>query len=260
MVGWRRSIGPRTFAGASVRSSRPPTAAVPVVLCVWRRPERLATTLASLGEQADGSVRLSIWNNNPALRLFVDRTVGTISDFQVDVVHSTRNVGGFGRFYIARRLAGRYPYVVFLDDDQVPSTNFVKSLVDEFTPRTIRGAWAFRFLGTQRYWDRVPAALGERVKFCGNGGMICDTQIFLEPGLYKCPRRFWFVEDLWLSYYADHAMGWQLFKSAAAIEKEPDDHGQFQNLGATKDLMFRYLVRRGWDPISPKSGPVSSGR
>jgi hypothetical protein len=255
LVGWRRSTGPRTVAGASVRGSTLPVAEVPVVLCVWRRPERLATTLASLGRQRDVSVKLWIWNNNPALRALVDGGVATVSDLQVDVVHATRNVGGFGRFYVARRLAEEHPYVVFLDDDQVPATDFVKTLVGEFTPKTIHGAWAFRFLGTERYWDRVRAAPGERVKFCGNGGMICDTQIFLEPELYRCPRRFWFVEDLWLSYYADHVMGWQLFKSAAVIEKEPDDQGQFQNLGATKDLMFRYLVRRGWDPASPESGP-----
>jgi hypothetical protein len=254
LVGLRRSIGPRTVVGVRARSSRQPVAGVPIVLCVWRRPERLATTLASLGAQRDERLKLWIWNNNPALRVFVDGAVAG-SDLQVDVVHSTRNVGGFGRFYVARRLAEEHPYVVFLDDDQVPATDFVKTLVQEFAPRTIHGAWAFRFLGTQRYWDRVPAASGERVKFCGNGGMICDTRIFLEPGLYKCPRRFWFVEDLWLSYYADHVMDWQLFKSAAVIEKEPDDQGQFQNLGATKDLMFRYLGRQGWDPLSPEPGP-----
>jgi hypothetical protein len=225
------------------------------VLCVWRRPDRLATTLSSLRAQEDTSVKLWIWNNNPALRVFVDRTVAAVSDLEIDVVHSTRNVGGFGRFYVARRLAEEHPFVVFLDDDQVPAGDFLRSLVEEFTPRTIYGAWAFRFLGRKRYWDRVRAAPGERVKFCGNGGMICDTHIFLEPELYRCPRRFWFVEDLWLSYYADHVMSWQLFKSAAAIEKEPDDQGQFENLGATKDLMFRYLVRQGWDPLSPESGP-----
>ena len=83
--------------------------------------------------------------------------------------------------------------------------------------------------------------------------MISDTQIFLEPGLFNCPRRFWFVEDLWLSYYADHMLGWSLFKSGASVLTAPDDLGQFLTLGATKDLMFRYLVRQGWDPLLPES-------
>jgi cellulose synthase/poly-beta-1,6-N-acetylglucosamine synthase-like glycosyltransferase len=125
-----------------------------------------------------------------------------------------------------------------LDDDQVPAPDFLQSLVGEFTPTTVRGAWAFRFRGTRRYWDRVPAAPGERVKFCATRGMICDTRIFLESGLFGCPRRFWFVEDLWLSYYADHILGWRLLKSGVSVVTEPDDQGQFHYLGATKDLMF----------------------
>ena len=223
------------------------------MLCVWRRPERLATTLASLADQTHGPVNLWIWNNNPALRLFVDEAVTDISDLDVDVIHSTRNVGGFGRFYIARRLAQEHAYVIFLDDDQVPAPDFVETLVGEFAPETIKATWAFRFRGTRSYWDRIAAAPGERVKFCGARGMISDTQIFLEPGLFNCPRRFWFVEDLWLSYYADHMLGWSLFKSGASVLTAPDDLGQFLTLGATKDLMFRYLVRQGWDPLLPES-------
>jgi Glycosyl transferase family 2 len=253
LIGWRRESGPRIDPGASVRSGGSAGLGVPIVLCVWRRPERLATTLASLAAQTHASVNLWIWNNNPELRLFVDETVAGVTDFHVDVVHCTRNIGGFGRFYIAQRVAHAYPHVVFLDDDQVPAPDFVECLVGEFRPKTVRGAWAFRFRGTRSYWDRVAAAPGERVKFCGNGGMICDTQVFLETGVFKCPRRFWFVEDLWLSYYVDHVLGWPLFKSGATIVKEPDDQGQFHSLVATKDIMLRYLVRRGWDPLLPES-------
>jgi cellulose synthase/poly-beta-1,6-N-acetylglucosamine synthase-like glycosyltransferase len=215
--------------------------------------------LASLAAQTHEALNLWIWNNNPALCKFVDKAVSDISDFNVDVVHSTRNVGGFGRFYIARRLAEQHAYVIFLDDDQVPAPDFLSALLGEFAPKTVKGAWAFHFRGTRSYWDRVAAAPGERVKFCGGGGMISDAKIFLEPGLFRCPRRFWFVEDLWLSYYADRMMGWSLFKSGAGVVKEPDDLGQYLSLGATKDLMFRYLVRQGWNPLLPESGVFAHG-
>jgi hypothetical protein len=253
LLGWSRGSGPPVEAGPTTRASSTAGGGVPLVLCVWRRPARLSVTLSSLAAQTR-PINLWIWNNNPDLRAFVDATVADASDLNIDVVHSSRNIGGFGRFYIARRLAREYPYVVFLDDDQVPASDFVESLITESSPRTIRGAWAFRFRGTRSYWDRVAASPGERAKFCGNGGMICDSSIFLEPGLFECPRRFWFVEDLWLSYYADHLMGWKLYKSGAGLVKEPADHGQFVSLGATKDLMFRYLIRKGWDPLLPEPG------
>ena len=261
LVGWRRSSGPPVDVGATIRASTAANETTPVVLCVWRRPERLEVTLTSLAAQTR-PVKLWVWNNNAALRAFVDTAVADTSDLDIEVVHSSRNIGGFGRFYIARRLAREYPPVVFLDDDQVPAPDFIESLVSEFRPKTINGTWAFRFRSTRSYWDRVAASPGERVKFCGNGGMICDSSIFLETGLFECPRRFWFVEDLWLSYYADHIMGWRLYKSGARILKEPADHGQFQTLGATKDIMLRHLVRRGWDPLLLESpdGPVTAER
>ena len=208
-------------------------------------------TLTSLAVQTR-PVELLIWNNNPALRGFVDGAVGEASTLAIEAVHSSRNIGGFGRFYLARRIAREHPYVVFLDDDQVPAVDFIEQLVSEFARETIRGAWAFHFRGTHSYWDRLAASPGERVKFCGNGGMICDSGVFLEPRLFECPRRFWFVEDLWLSYYADRFLGWSLYKSGATVTKEHDEHGQYQSLAATKDVMFRYLVRRGWDPRSPQ--------
>jgi hypothetical protein len=218
------------------------------VLCTWRRPHLLATTAQSLAAQ-ETPIRLCIWNNGRRVRRQIDKIVSGITDFDVDVVHSERNVGGFGRFYIARSLATHHPYAVFLDDDQLPAPDFVTALLADFAAETVRGHWAFRFNGTERYSDRVPALPGERVKYCGTGGMICDTRLFLDPGLFTCPRRFWFVEDLWLSYYADHVRGWPLYKSAAEVVMRRDEHDQFRLTMPTKDRLFRYLVRKGWNPL-----------
>lgn len=247
LVGWRRSKGPATRAGISNRARGRPDSTVPVVFCVWRRPHRLRETVESLAAQSHPAIRLCVWNNNPSVRTLVDTALAGVGD--VDVVHSTRNVGGFGRFYFARRIANEHPAVVFLDDDQVPGPEFVATLLRELTPETLRSTWGFRFRGTSHYWDRDAAAPGQRVKYCGTNGMICDTRVFLEPGLFRCPRRFWFVEDLWLSYYADHVLGWGLYKSGAEIVTEGDEHDQFRFLQASKDRLFRYLVGRGWDPV-----------
>jgi len=223
-------------------------------MCVWRRPHRLERTIGSLAGQTHRAIRLCIWNNSSSGRATVDSTVTAFRDLEIDVVHSARNVGGFGRFYLARELAADHGSVVFLDDDQVPSSEFVETLVGEFRPGMVRSSWGYRFRGTDRYADRIPAGPGERVKYCGTGGMICDTRAFAESGLFACPRRFWFVEDLWLSYYADHVLRWPLYKSGAEVIVEPDRHDQYQLLLPTKDRLFRHLVRRGWNPVLPESG------
>jgi hypothetical protein len=250
LVGWRRADGPRTRAGAVVRQPRTEEA-VPVVVCVWRRPHRLARTIECLAAQSRGPVRLCLWNNNPSLRELVDTTAAGVSTLDVDVVHSSRNVGGFGRFYFARRIAHEHPFVIFLDDDQAPGPDVLETLLREWRPRSAVSTWGFRFRGRNRYSDRYPADPGQRVKYCGTRGMICDTSAFLHPAVFECPKRYWFVEDLWLSYVLDETFGWPLYKSAATIDTDADEHDQYRFLGPTKDRFHRYLVRRGWDPALP---------
>jgi hypothetical protein len=177
--------------------------------------------------------------------------VAEVPSLDVDVVHSARNVGGFGRFYYARRIASEHPFVIFLDDDQAPGPEVIATLVREFRPRTAVSTWGYRFRGRHRYSERYPARPGERVKYCGTRGMICDTLAFLHPSVFACPKRYWFVEDLWLSYVLDDRLGWSMYKSAAEIETDADEHDQYRFLGPTKDRFHRHLVRRGWDPVLP---------
>jgi hypothetical protein len=256
LVGWSRASGPNTSEGAQARASGDVRDATPVVVCVWRRPHRLERTIAALAAQSHGPVRLCLWNNNPSLRDFVDRMAAQERGIHVDVVHSARNVGGFGRFYLARRIADEHGLVVFLDDDQDPAADFLETLLGGFGPRTAASAWGYRFRGRERYADRYPARPGQRVKYCGTRGMVCDTSAFLEPAVFACPKRYWFVEDLWLSYVLDHLLAWPLFRSEAEIGSDADEHDQYRYLGPTKDRLFRYLVRRGWDPRLDDDAPA----
>jgi hypothetical protein len=246
-IGWERSSGPPTRAGAT--SSFPaPAGAVPVVMCVWGRLDRLPRTIDLLRAQT-APVSLHIWNNNRGAAAAVDRVVRTTDGLAVTVTHSSRNIGGFGRFYLARTLAPKHPFVLFIDDDLTFGEELVETLVAEARPRSISGWWAFRFTGEGDYASRTAAAPGEHVHYCGTGGMVADTAVFLEPSLFACPRRFWFVEDLWLSYVADHRLGWQLRKSAVRIDMDTDGQDQFVYLWATKSALLRHLVEQGWSVV-----------
>ena len=93
---------------------------------------------------------------------------------------------------------------------------------------------------------------------------MADAAIFQDDRLFQCPRRFWFVEDLWLSYVADHLAGFDLFKSTAQFELVEDGRDQYLSLGHTKWAFLCYLIRRGWNPVrygsaAPESvGPPAS--
>jgi hypothetical protein len=257
LVGLDRVAGPDVETKTFAAGGSP--AAVPVVLCVWRRPERLAKTVKLLAQQRDATVELHVWNNN---RRAVDEVESVLAaaPFAASVTHSSRNVGGFGRFYLARHLAASRPFVVFVDDDVTFGETMARDFAGEWSARTISSFWGFRLLNADDFWARTPGRPGEPVDYCGTGGMVADTGIFREQGLFRCPRRFWFVEDLWLSYYASHVLGWELRKSAVELQLvEEDGNDQYLHLARRKSRFLRQLVREGWSMPSLSANSGASG-
>jgi hypothetical protein len=251
-----RIVGRHRVIGAE--NDRDP-AVLPVVMCTWKRIERLPRTIELLAAQRCVRPHLYLWNNNRGAAPTVDATIDRMPLIGVEVSHSGTNVGGFGRFFYARELAGTYPYVVFIDDDEDFDERLLATFLSEAKPRTASGYWSFNFSSTRDYWaSRIQPSAGERVTYCGTGGMIIDTSVFLCDGLFRCPSRYWFIEDLWLSYFAGHVCGWTLYKSKASITIEHDPYDQFLTLHRHKDRFFRYLMmRRGWDADLRRTAPTN---
>ena len=201
----------------------------------------MPATLELLAAQI-APVALHLWLNDASARREVDELlVG--APLSVSVTVSSRNVGGFGRFYLARDLArDGHQQVVFIDDDQKFGSDTIERLLADHRPETVCGWWAFRFQGV----DRVRVEPGEDAEYIGTGGMITDTRLFADPLMFACPRRYWFVEDFWLSYVAARK-GWQLFRGSAEFDLLNDSHDLFLTLGNTKEKMLRHLVRHGWE-------------
>jgi hypothetical protein len=89
--------------------------------------------------------------------------------------------------------------------------------------------------------------------------MVVDTRVFREPGLFRCPKRFWFVEDLWLSYYASHVLSWELMKSHVTLAMDNDGHDQFLFLKRRKSELMRYLIQTGWELPAWSDSPSQAG-
>ena len=237
LAGWRR--GQRIPVPGGVDSDR-----LAVVFCTWRRLERLEHTLGLLAAQ-DVPVQALIWNNSPH-RETVDSTVAA-SPIPVRVHHNPRNIGGFGRFYLAREIAeAGHDRVVFIDDDHDFGPSTIRDLLARHKPRTLSGWWAFTFLSAD-YGDRVRALPGEPAKYVGTCGMIVDTAVFRDHRLFRCPRRYWFVEDLWLCYFSERIAGYKLFACQVDFQRADDQQDMYPMLGRRKWRFLHYLVRQGWD-------------
>jgi hypothetical protein len=225
----------------------------PVIMAVWKRIERLPRTLELLAEQ-DRPATLYVWNNNRREAESVDRALAR-SPIPAQSFHCPRNIGCFGRFYLARELAGTSEAVLFIDDDQDFAHSMIADQLASFVPRSLAGWWAFTYRPGARSYaerDRVEAPL-EPADYVGVGGMVADASVFTDPGLFRCPRRYWFVDDMWLSYFASHIHGWTLRRSLAEFEFAPDGLDIDLTLAATKKRMFRYLKRRGWAVAAPEA-------
>lgn len=221
----------------------------PVIMCVWNRPENLSKIIDLLRKQSE-SVDFYIWNNNKNLREFVDKTVAAEENLRIRVSHSKYNIGGYGRFYQARAVNDKNAYVIFIDDDQTFNEHMVSDFLKEAKPKTILSQWAFRFTDSYNYWKKVMVDPGATAHYCGTGGLIADSAIFTEEEVFDCPKRFWFIEDLWLSFVAEHHHNWTLRRAKVELDIEDDHQDQMNQLIDKKSRMLRYLIKlRKWNSI-----------
>jgi hypothetical protein len=226
---------------------------LPIVVCLWKRQHRLPAILSMVSRQTV-PCDLYLWNNDPAQADAIVAAVNAAptAPHRVVVANSPVNIGGFGRFFWARELAADHPFVLFVDDDEILDDASAATFRAEAAPGRITSAWGFRFTQRRNYWRRRPVAVGEPAKYCGTGGMVADTSVFLDERVFRCPIQFWFCEDIWLSYFTSTALGWSLQKSGAEVGWLLDDAAQYPGLHKTKSQFFRLLNRRGgWiDPPS----------
>lgn len=205
--------------------------AVPVVMCLWRRPRRIADIINLLAAQdTDVPLRLVLWNNDPRNDAYYRSVIATAelgALSSIEVYSSRTNIGGIGRFLAMRELTAngyRGPFVM-LDDDEDVSPTFIDDLLSAYRPHTIAGWWAFSYERT--YYQRAELSAGERATYVGTGGAVCDSALVTSSTFFTAiPRRYLFLEDIWMSTFA-RWNGWSLVKVDTPVEfvaREEDQH------------------------------------
>ncbi|MGA1835566.1 glycosyltransferase [Herbiconiux sp. 11R-BC] len=224
-------------------------AEIPVLMCLWNRPERLRAMLESLDAQTGTpGIAVYLWNNNK-----VDHTYYrfVIREFEargavtsIRLVRTPYNLGSIARFYWARMLAatkGPGPIVV-VDDDEDIRPDFVSTALSLYEPKTVHAWWAFTVNPeTGDYFDRTPAGVGDRVHHVGPGGMICSSEIFLDDRFFtELPQRYWLLDDVWFTFFVTRA-GYRLAKLPVEVEFVLAETNQHHNLGDLKREFYRSL-------------------
>jgi hypothetical protein len=215
-----------------------------LVMCAWKRIDSIENVLDDLKKQ-NLKLDVFIWNNNFGEKEKLDKKVSKY-DFAT-VFHSPKNVGGYGRFYMAKYLNTFkiYDKVFFIDDDQILPEDYLSTLYAEHQPKTVVSSWAFQILDRHDYWVRRAADPGQEVDYAATRGMIVDMDLFSVPEMFECPKRYWFIEDFWLTYVAKNN-GYKVIKSATESITPDDGNDQSLNRFMTynKSQMLRYLIKQ----------------
>jgi hypothetical protein len=220
-----------------------------VVICLWKRTDRVPQILDMLAAQTCAKpLRVIFWNNDRRRTAQYCRQIashGSTPDHPLSVeLHSSpANVGGMGRFLAMRSLTkeGYTGPFVTLDDDQDVSITFIDDLTSSYAPCTFAGSWAFWY--DPIYYERRALSTGEAANYVGTGGAICDSRVTISRLFFTAlPRRFFFVEDLWLSAYVAR-QEWDLRKIHTEIEFVLPEFDQHHAIFDLKTEFSMYLAQ-----------------
>jgi len=214
-----------------------------LIMCIWKRVNNLHKILNCLNAQTYKNFKLVIWDNSSEKK----EVENIVSNFKldIDIIKSEKNIGGIGRFYAAQKYQKDYKVVIFFDDDQFPKENFVEIMVKNFEPKSIKSRHSYKILSNTDYWKRKRINEGgTNINYCGTCGMVLDSEIFKDLDLLKCPEQYVFIEDLWLSFYAQSKLCWKLQSINVPLELIDDGKDQFRGLINKKSEFLKYLVEK----------------
>lgn len=221
------------------------------------RLSNLKGTLKSLLNQTYNDFNIHISNGNLTVKDTLDGYVQKLGSDRITVSHDGNSRYTFRRFDVCKRLAeAGTEIVLFIDDDVLIPNDYVEQCLNQYEPQTYKSnyAWNFQDGGSDYYYKRTRRYDNEeRIHYCGTAASMVDASIFLIPGVVQdAPESSLKIEDLWMSYYADHILGWKLsYMNLNEVSIGGSDNvslaRQVLHDPTNKATFLKELVATGWD-------------
>lgn len=186
-----------------------------IILLTWQRIGSLKNTLHVLANQTYKDFDVYISNSSEKYAAKVESYSKFYSDkLDITLSHDSNENYAYRRMTIARDLAKAGTEVIlFIDDDVTISNKYVEEMIAEYEPKSYTSAYAWRFQENgDNYYRRRKRVFDNQktIHYCGTAASIIDASIFLDKNLFIHPPEVYLMEDLWLSYFAQHVKGWKL--------------------------------------------------
>lgn len=234
---------------------------VAVIVLTWKRKRAIKDILSSLSNQTYKDFTVYVSNGDMRISPVVDKYAAFFREergLDVRVRHDGNETMAFRRLTVARDLAKAGADIIFyIDDDITIPENYLEICLDQYEHETYHSGYAWTLFnnGKNYYEDRERKWDNEhKLQYLGTGISMIDAKIFLEDGLTDpktVPQGAYKVEDLWLSYYADHILKWKLkyISMPGVIIGGADSVALYKKILSeeyTKQHFLLDLVKMGW--------------
>jgi len=241
-----------------------------IVMCCYKRHHNLLKIIESISLQTIKNIKIHfhIVNTNPEkweeTLLLKDRIWENVV---LHLCNTNSNLYGYARFlYVKKLMKTTYiPYVIFIDDDQYLPAEWLEMAWSSKHPLTYC-CWYGRIFENEKgveglsYWnDKIPQhkrllakydAKYKEFDYGATCGCIIDTSFFLFDIVFKCPKEYRNIEDLWLSFIVKHILG-----KPINIMINPIAHNMFNDTESTalwpslmtkKEEFLKLLAKTGY--------------
>jgi glycosyltransferase involved in cell wall biosynthesis len=236
---------------------------ITIIILTWQRLSNLGSILSELSDQTYKDFEVRVSNGNLKRVGTVEKYVSNFKDkLSISVSHDGNDEMAFRRIGIAKEVAkSGTEIVMFIDDDVSIPIDYVATCLSQYEDKSYKSAYSWFFTNPKSYYKSRVRVVSDTqpVHYGGTGLAMVDAKIFLEDGLLSPPSCGKLVEDLWLSYYADHVMGWKVswIKDANARVYGLDAFALnkvVKNSECNKDDFLAELTSKfGWDITLPKA-------
>jgi len=222
-----------------------------------RNSDEFFSKLAASHAPDGFTIDVHIANNNSPRQneLTALAKVRSTENVKFTIHEFAKNEGGMARFLLVRELmvTSDIKFVIFLDDDQYVRGSTILDLWMQRRHLSMVG-WFGKLWMTgaskKEYW-RPTFGLPEVLKhehtnnewhYVGTGLSVVDTLIFSARSVFYVPERYYFIEDLWLSFILkiNH---WKRLRAFVEVDLADEQwlHGQSVGMVKLKPEMFTRL-------------------
>jgi hypothetical protein len=226
-----------------------PLSKTAVIMCTYLRYKNLPKTYNDLNEQTnlDFDFYISDNSNKDPHILNTTRKLLEHLRYNIFIKEDYNKYSIFSRFMLAKELAKNgYNKIIIIDDDERLPNTFIQDCYDQYEDKVVKSFYAHEIIDD--YWNKHKLKPKQSGNYAGGGGLVCNSELFLHKDFFKCPKEYYILDDLWISYFSKHVAGYDIKLLETDIRFIHDDYATAKNLITEKQKFTdKYILGIGYN-------------